>query len=88
LNETEEKGVGTLFKLSVRELSRELFDRKPLTEQLFFHFTELFFSKTFIVIGEVRGREESGFELIGLWSFEWMYVFIVLFSRENDRFFL
>jgi hypothetical protein len=42
---TEEKGVGTLFKLSVRELSRELFDTKPLTKQLFFCFTELFFRK-------------------------------------------
>jgi hypothetical protein len=62
---TEEKGIGTLFKLFVRELSRELFDTKPLTEQLFFHFIELFFSKTFIVMGEVGGRGESGFELIG-----------------------
>jgi hypothetical protein len=87
LNETEEKDVGTLFKLSVRELSRELFDTKPLVEQLFFRFTELFFSKMFIVMEEVRERGESGFELIGSRSFEWMYVFIVLFSRENDRFF-
>jgi hypothetical protein len=65
LKKTEEKGVRTLFKLSVRELSGELFDTKPLTEQLFFHFTKLFFSKMFIVMGKVGGRGESGFELIG-----------------------
>jgi hypothetical protein len=85
LKKTEKKNVGALFKLFVRELSRELFDIKPLMKQLFFHFTELFFSKTFIVRREEGG--ESGFVLIGSWSFECMYVFTVLFSRENDRFF-
>jgi hypothetical protein len=70
LKETEEKGVGTLFKLSVRELSRELFDSKPLVEQLFFCFAELFFLKAFIRMEEVGGRGESGFVLIGSQSFE------------------
>jgi hypothetical protein len=78
LKKTEEKGVGALFKPSIRELSvelfdtkwlvvGELFDTKPLTEKLFFRFIELFFSKTFIEIGKEgrEGRGESGSVLIG-----------------------
>jgi hypothetical protein len=101
LKKTEEKSVGVLFKLSVGELSGELFDIKlfvvgeffdikSLVEKLFFHFTELFFSKMFIGRREERGEGEgeSGSVLIGFWSFECRYVLTVLFSRENDRFFL
>jgi hypothetical protein len=100
LKKTKEESVGVLFKLSVRELSgelfdikplavRELFDIKPLMEKLFFHFIELFFSKMFIKSREEGGEGggESASVLIGFWSFECRYVLTVLFSRENDRFF-
>jgi hypothetical protein len=70
LKKTEVESVGVLFKLSVRELSgelfdikllmvRELFDIKPLVEKLFFHFIELFFSKMFIESREEEREEKE-----------------------------
>jgi hypothetical protein len=49
-----------------------------------------YFSKAFIERREEEGERggESGFVLIGFWLFECRYVLTVLFSRENDRFFL
>jgi hypothetical protein len=100
LKKTEEESVGALFKLSVRELSVELFDTKPLVvgelfdvkplvEKLFFCFVELFFSKMFIESGEEEGEggTKTRSVLIGFWSFRCMYVLTILFSKENDRFF-